>query len=257
MSGKKGLTPTYMHYQNEDGSTGAEIRGVSTVATGAVTTTEPVNVSFLDNIAFQVNLYGSNGGAQFAIQTSLDYVPLNQSRAPNPGTWQFYTTSPFPLTISAGDTQQMDVNQLAAPYVRAVVASTFIEGGTITTVADVAGSLNSTYFLLGVPNDSSTQTKYIWFNVDGGGVDPMVPGAIGIEVDITSGDTADAVATATEAAIASQVNSSPPGANVITFTQLGAGSGFVEDSIPAPTGFIFTYTATNATLDILVSGKGL
>jgi hypothetical protein len=61
----------------------------------------------------------------------------------------------------------------------------------ITTVADVANSLNGTYFLI-----SSTDTDYyVWFDTTGAGIDPLIAGRTGIKVRITTGASAVDVAT--------------------------------------------------------------
>lgn len=62
----------------------------------------------------------------------------------------------------------------------------------IKTVADVSGSLNGKYLLLYPVNDYATY--YFWFNVSGGGTDPLVPGAIGIEVPLQTNDGYEFVA---------------------------------------------------------------
>jgi hypothetical protein len=67
----------------------------------------------------------------------------------------------------------------------------------ITAVADVAGSLDSTHFLISSPSTD----YYVWLNVDAGGTDPEVAGRTGIEVAISEGDSAADVATAVAAAL--------------------------------------------------------
>lgn len=73
----------------------------------------------------------------------------------------------------------------------------------VTTVADVAGSLNNKYFIFAYGNNL---TAGVWFNVSGAGVVPA--GALAqdtqIEVAISTGATAGAVATALRAALAAQ-----------------------------------------------------
>lgn len=64
------------------------------------------------------------------------------------------------------------------------------------TTADIGGSLNNTYFMLSSAYDRVM--FYIWYNVDGNGVDPAIPNATGIEVQIEAGDAATIVAMATE-----------------------------------------------------------
>lgn len=66
----------------------------------------------------------------------------------------------------------------------------------ITCVADVADSLDSTYFLYNTPENQ----YYVWYST-GAGVDPAVAGRTGVPVVIATGATAAQVATATRNAI--------------------------------------------------------
>lgn len=59
----------------------------------------------------------------------------------------------------------------------------------ITTVADVANSLNSTYFLI----NSVDTAFYVYFETTTA-IDPAVPGRTGIKVALTTGDSANSVA---------------------------------------------------------------
>lgn len=73
------------------------------------------------------------------------------------------------------------------------------QDGCITTVADVASSLQNKYFVLHEP---VTQAKhYFWFNVATLGVDPAVPNATGHAIAISAGISASAVAAAADAVI--------------------------------------------------------
>lgn len=60
---------------------------------------------------------------------------------------------------------------------------------SITTVADVANSLNSTYFLI----DSVENAYYVYFETTTA-VDPAIAGRTGIKVKLTTGDSANTVA---------------------------------------------------------------
>ncbi|MBM4285580.1 MAG: flagellar hook protein FlgE [Deltaproteobacteria bacterium] len=71
------------------------------------------------------------------------------------------------------------------------------EVSQVTCGADVAGSLNSTYWNLSSP----TTNFYVWYNVGGAGVDPAIAGRTGIQVNIAAGATADQVAAATQAVL--------------------------------------------------------
>lgn len=68
---------------------------------------------------------------------------------------------------------------------------------SVTTVADVAGSLNATYFDLNyVDYEFNEVQAYVYLNVD-----PAIAGKTGISATVMSGDSADAVATAIKAGI--------------------------------------------------------
>lgn len=72
----------------------------------------------------------------------------------------------------------------------------------ITAVADSAGSLNDTYFLVSVPTDADVADDYyVWYNVNSAGTDPALAGKTGIEVALATGATAIQVASATATAI--------------------------------------------------------
>ena len=94
------------------------------------------------------------------------------------------------------------------------------EVSQVTAGADTAGSLNGTYWNLSSP----TADYYVWYNVGGTGTDPALAGRTGIEVNITSGATADQVAAATQATIQAlaDFDASAAGA-VLTITNATSG----------------------------------
>lgn len=70
----------------------------------------------------------------------------------------------------------------------------------IETVADTAGSLAGTYFTIN--STFNQQQFYIWFQVNGVGINPNIVGYTGIEVDLLTNDSADVVAENIELALA-------------------------------------------------------
>lgn len=66
----------------------------------------------------------------------------------------------------------------------------------VTAVSDVAGSLNSKYFLIN--SGQNEKLYYVWYNVGGTGVDPLVPNRVGIEVPINFNEQAEIVSFATQ-----------------------------------------------------------
>lgn len=105
----------------------------------------------------------------------------------------------------------LGVQQMLAEYTMSMITPTVtiasnIESNTysfvpgiaqntiITFSADVSNSLNSKYFLIYSANNATEY--YVWYNT-GGGIDPMIPGATGIEVVIPTNATAIEVTLAT------------------------------------------------------------
>ena len=73
------------------------------------------------------------------------------------------------------------------------------EKTSVTCVADVAGSLNNKYWFINKAADAVQY--YVWYNVNGAGVDPAIGGKTGVMVALSTGASAIAVATATASAL--------------------------------------------------------
>jgi uncharacterized phage protein gp47/JayE len=125
-----------------------------------------------------------------------------------------------------------DANPVTVEYVTGTAPLPEITN--VTCVADVAGSLNSTYFLIDTPGTD----YYVWYS-DGGGADPLIGGRTAIPVAHTTGDTAGTIATLTRAAIdalgdfSAVINVSP------TVEVTNATAGTCPDAVDGavPTGF--------------------
>jgi len=113
---------------------------------------------------------------------------------------------------------------------------------TIQTVADVADSLNSTYFLL----DSATGAKYYFYFETTTAVDPLISGRTGVKVDIATGATAPQVASALRDKISVLLADYEVTVltNTVTVTNVdfGAVSDPVDGTVPLDTGFTFLVT---------------
>lgn len=109
----------------------------------------------------------------------------------------------------------------------------------ITTVPDVSGSLSGKYF--NITGAHGKELFYVWYNVDTGSADPAPAGRTGIEVNISSGDSANLIATLTEIAVRTlydtrfitDVTNNTIG---IEYKEWGPTSGIVD----VDTGFTFT-----------------
>lgn len=110
---------------------------------------------------------------------------------------------------------------------------------TVQCVADVADSLAGKYFLISA-GDSGTD-YYVWYKVSGSGTDPAVAGRTGLEVDISTNDTADDVATATKLVLDAEDDfDASVVTNTVTITnELG---GLTTDGDDGTSGFTVTIT---------------
>jgi hypothetical protein len=102
----------------------------------------------------------------------------------------------------------------------------------ITTVADVADSLNSTYFLI-----DSTKTSYYFYFETTTAVDPAIAGRTGIKVSIATGATATQVADALFAEAILLIDDFEIEQLGTTVTFIDNGFGEVPDSTDVDTGF--------------------
>lgn len=111
---------------------------------------------------------------------------------------------------------------------------------TVTCVADVADSLNGTYFYI---NSVSTE-YYVWIKTSGGAsMDPAVAGKTGVQVSVTTNDTASAVAIAVASALNALGDFSSPMPGGTTATITNANVGNVVDASDNDTGFTIMTTA--------------
>jgi hypothetical protein len=158
----------------------------------------------------------------------------------------------------AGTTDSALIIVDSVPYLHTRVQVTNAATGqqTVTTVADVAGSLNSTYFLLNAAN--SGVEYYVWYNVNSAGVDPAVPTKTGVEVALATGDTADDVAAATATEIdALSAFAASATTDVVTIVNSAAGNFEpASDSEAAPTDFSFATTVGGGLVTILYNAFG-
>lgn len=115
----------------------------------------------------------------------------------------------------------------------------------ITTVVcgAAAGITTGDYFLINAGNNDG---YYVWYDKDAGGGDPGISGRVGIEVDIVTGDTANQVASATQAAI-DATSAFSASVNTATVTVTNASSGIASAAVDVNTGFTISTTTWGAT----------
>lgn len=116
----------------------------------------------------------------------------------------------------------------------------------VTTVADVASSLNNKYFNI----KSGANAKFhVWYNVGGAGVDPAPAGSTAITVAIAVNATAATIATATQVAVNANANfeAAVSGA-VVTITNVLAGE--TDDFADFNTTFSFAQCQDGLNFDL-------
>lgn len=127
------------------------------------------------------------------------------------------------------------------------IAGNKAEVRKVTTVADVAGSLNNKYWLLDTPDVD----YYVWYNINAAGTDPLIPGRTGIAVAGATNASANTLASATSTAVGlaggSTKFTTSVLANVVTITDKVTGAAPDAVDGAAPTGFTFQTTVQGAT----------
>lgn len=107
------------------------------------------------------------------------------------------------------------------------------EATVIETVLDIpSDTLGGTHFLINSPDTA----YYVWFDVDNGSADPSIAGRTGIEVDISSGDTANDVAAALQAILNAHADFVADAQSNIVFVS-NVDGGNAPNTIDTDTGF--------------------
>lgn len=176
-------------------------------------TSSAIDANQLVSGSFQAYFSDATAAGTLKIQACND-TPAQTAAAPGPVNWVDIPNQSSAIT--SGASALLTIASMAYKWVRAIYTSTatgaqtvapIADTGrkqvqTVTTVADVAGSLNSTYFLLSSVNTSTKAQKnfYLWLD-NGSGVDPAVPSRTAIHVTYSNDDTANAIATAIRSAL--------------------------------------------------------
>lgn len=118
----------------------------------------------------------------------------------------YATTGPLPSYIDP--VTNLNNNNVPKSILTGSTNGTLVVDGVaeqteILTVDDAPpGNLQNAYFLISSPS----RDYYVWYNVAGGGTDPSIPGRIGLQVNIPSGDLAANIAVATGIIIDAQAD---------------------------------------------------
>jgi len=128
----------------------------------------------------------------------------------------------------------------------------------ITLTADTAGSLNSKFFIF--QDQSAAHKYYVWYNINGAGVDPAPASRTGIMVAGATNASAATLALATVAAAAAlptvnvTLTSGASGHVIVTNNAAGVATAVADGS--APTSFTFTHTITGSAVSSVQYEQG-
>jgi len=223
----------------------------------------------LISVSFQAYFGDTQAAGTFKLQGSNDIYTAYYNFPE--GTFQPTNWTDIPnqsASITSGGSALLTINQscyrwLRAPYTTtgtgtqtiAPIADTGVkQHQQVTTVADVAGSLNSTYFLLSSVDLVTKAQKnfYMWFD-DGAGVDPAIAGRTAIHITYSDNDSANTLATSMRTALNALTNdftASGSGANVI-ITNVAAGPVTAASDGTAATGFTFGAVTAGVTSNLI------
>jgi hypothetical protein len=180
--------------------------------------------------------------------TGTGSVQLQVSNTPD-GSTPIWSALGSPVAITVAGTQLVAQQDMCYKQLRALYTSTFLNVTTVTAVADVAGSLNSKYFLA----SSMTDDYYFWFD-NGSGVDPAIPDRTGVQVIYTDDDSASTIGGLIRTAAAAK-GWTVTGANaqaILTNTAVGASAlGTAGDS-----GFTVSNTQPTSSISVDIMTLG-
>lgn len=190
-----------------------------------------------------------SGTSSGTVQLQVSNDVVHRGITPEPTNWSNLGSA---ITISGAAIQLITATDICYNWLRAVFTDTFNNVSTITAVADVAGSLNNTYFLA----SSITADYYFWFD-NGSGVDPAVAGRTAIHVTYTDNDTAATIGGLIRTAAASKGwTVTGAGAQVI-LTNTATGPSTIASDGTVPTGFTISNTQPTATITVNLCFQGV
>ncbi len=152
----------------------------------------PNSVEELITLPSNIISLGYDGTTEFDIDASNNKLTLR---------WNGVGTEPLLGVANPGDELSLGLDFLANNQGTFMVTKSGEKLQEITRITCVPGNLitSGDYWLLNAAGD--TTEYYVWYDVDGGGGDPLLVGKTGIAVAINSSDTLLQVTNATNAAI--------------------------------------------------------
>jgi hypothetical protein len=205
---------------------------VASIEGGAIDTRQVVKMSA------QVTSSGTGTGS----------LQLQVSNTPE-GSTPVWSALGSPVAITVAATALVAQQDMCYRQLRALYTSTFLNVATISTVADVAGSLNDKYFLASSVSDD----YYFWFD-NGTGTDPAIPDRTGVQVTYTDDDTADTIAGLVRTAAASKGWTVTGATNQIILTNSVAGASLVAAAGDSGFTVANTQPTSSISVDIMTLG---
>ncbi len=208
----------------------------------ASASSDQIDSNQLINASFQIAFGDTHAAGTFKLQASNTVGLVGPTTFPTPSWTDIPNQS---ATITSGTSAILSLSNMAFRWIRAVYTSTanYTQVNTVTTVADVAGSLKSTYFTLTSVHGGVAKNFYVWFD-NGAGVDPALPAKTGIKVTYSDNASANTLAGLIRAALNAltlDFVATGAGAAVIS-TNVEAGAATAAADGTAATGFTFANT---------------
>ena len=222
-------------------------KAIDAAATYSTTNSAAIDAGNVYSASVQGVTTGSATTGTMKLQGSND-MPSSGSPYPTNGFTPTNWTDIASATVnfSGATTGLIPVTNICHQFLRVVYTPTSAGVQTITCVADVADSLAGKYFLFETANGTN---KYaIWFKVSGTGTAPVVAGYTAQEVDIVTGDSDSAVATAlgTAMALLTGIASATPSTATVTVTLSTAGQFVPASDVDTTFTFANNYGTINA-----------
>jgi len=219
-------------------TTAAQGKNYAVDTTAARTITLPASPTKVDGFFFAVKDFSGQCAINKitiarAAGELIDGVAADKVLNINKGCWRFISDGTDWFT------------EFYSPNPNGEIVPVFHEKTSITTVADVGGSLNNKYFFMNEP--AGGNGIYVWYNVNSAGVDPGPFGSrVGCVVALATGVTANTVASSTRTVIqALAAYEASVTTNVISVWNAAIGA--VVDATAENSGF---------TISILLQGGG-
>lgn len=142
----------------------------------------------------------------FSVQftAGLGHQDVVQIFIPSDTLVKFQAVSPAVTVAQVGGSGHNEIEKISFDYIpdSGTWRISFTYGGQaestqIQVAADLGGLLNNKYWFF----STVTTDYYVWYNVNGAGVDPAIGGRTGIQVNLATNDTANTVNTNTISAI--------------------------------------------------------